>query len=82
MTNEERIADLERFEREQQPRQYGLDEGMMELARLCGLPDTPEELEEHFRRRELRRKLRIAGLVVGAVALVVVGAWLLFRLLT
>ena len=60
--NEERIADLERHEREQRPKQYGLDEGMCNLARLIGLPDTPEGILEHFRREERRRKLRIAGL--------------------
>ena len=80
--NDERIDALEEYEREQNaPRpNYGLDEGMCELARLIGLPDTPEGIREHYRREERRRKLRIAGLVVGAIALCVAG-WLLTRLL-
>lgn len=78
--NQERIADLEAHEREQRPKQYGLDEGMCELARVCGLPDTPEGIREHFRRVERRRKLRIIGLVVGGVVLLV-AAWLIFHAL-
>jgi len=81
--NDERIAALEEYEREQNaPRpNYGLDEGMCELARLIGLPDTPQGILEHFRREERRRKLRSAGLVLGAVALAV-AVWLMFRWLT
>jgi len=81
--NDERIAALEEYEREQNaPRpNYGLDEGMCELARLIGLPDTPKGIREHFQREELRRKLRLAGLAAGTVVLAL-GAWLLFRLMT
>ena len=81
--NQERIAALEEYEREQNAkrRDYGLDEGMCNLARLIGLPDTPDGIREHFRRERLRRKLRIAGLAAGAVILTL-GAWMLFRELT
>ena len=81
--NQERIAAQEEYEREMKPRPSDgeFDEGMRELARLLGMPDTREGMREHMRSEERRRKLRIIGLVVGGVVLLV-GAWLLFRLLT
>lgn len=79
MSDQERIADLEAYERQQRPKQNGLDEGMCELARLIGLPDTPEGIREHYRREERRRRLRNISLLA---VLLIVTAGLLLWLLT